>query len=265
MLNVTKTRLKLALNPVFLLASLMLLNHGWLNAAADKVGISEEAFRREQLITAQNNLDRAFREAVKIGDEIAVAKALEAGANVDTTDVADREYARFTALINAAQNGRKELVTQLIAAGADVNAEDFIRWTALMYAARNGHTEIVAQLITAGADVNARDGSLGSALMTAAGNGHAKVVAQLIAAGADAYARDHWGRTALMYAAKNGHAAVVAQLIAAGAGVIFVDAASHRTLAINMVDKTGATALMHATNNDHAAVAKLLEAAGAMI
>lgn len=86
-----------------------------------------------------------------------------------------------------------EVVAQLLAAGADVNARSNIGNTVLIWVAQNGRTATVAQLLAAGADVNARDNSGRTALILAANYGHTAIVAQLLAAGAEipAYLQTH--------------------------------------------------------------------------
>ena len=86
------------------------------------------------------------------------------------------------ALIRACGRGDEDLVAQLLAAGADVNATGDDGYTALYAASYNEHTEIVAQLLAAGADVNATNSGF-TALFMASQKGHTEIVAQLLAAG----------------------------------------------------------------------------------
>ena len=59
-----------------------------------------------------------------------------------------------TALLEAAEKGNSELLSQLIASGADVNTANKDGETPLSEAAYFGRTECVKLLIAAGADVN---------------------------------------------------------------------------------------------------------------
>ena len=79
---------------------------------------------------------------------------------------------------------------------ADANGE-----TALMRASRDGNSEVVGQLLAKGADVQAREKKHGlTALIYATHEGHSEVVGQLLAKGADVQAQDKNGKTALMLA-----------------------------------------------------------------
>jgi ankyrin len=115
-----------------------------------------------------------------------------------------------------------------------------------MVAARAGKAEVVGQLIAKGANVNARGARGQTALMWAVAQQHAGVVKVLLAHGADVHARSavwnqimavpphglpeynraipHGGDTALMFAARVGDLASAALLVGAGANVNDADA-----------------------------------------
>jgi len=137
-------------------------------------------------------------EAVKAGDTARASQLLAAGADVNARDA----YGA-TALINAAYSGNAEMVEALLAAGAEVDAKDELGWTALMKACHNadldrGFPDIVKRLIAAGADANVKITYGIRPLMLAAGYGEAGVCEALIAGGADVLARNDGGLTALM-------------------------------------------------------------------
>jgi ankyrin repeat protein len=137
-------------------------------------------------------------EAVKAGDAARASQLLAAGADVNARDA----YGA-TALINAAYSGNAEMVEALLAAGAEVDAKDELGWTALMKACFNadldrGFPDIVKRLIAAGADPNVKITYGIRPLMLAAGYGEAGVCEALIAGGADVLARNDGGLTALM-------------------------------------------------------------------
>ena len=96
---------------------------------------------------------------------------------------------------------RKEIVEQLIAKSADVNAKDKAGSTPLHQAANDGHKEIVELLIANGADVNAKDFDGFAPLHYAAWfGGNTETVVLLIAAGADVNVKNKGGVTPLSLA-----------------------------------------------------------------
>jgi ankyrin repeat protein len=110
----------------------------------------------------------------------------------------------------------------------EVAAFNADREARLISAAWSGDCALASELIKAGADVNARDPGTGlTALMIAAGRADETMVPILIAAGADVFAADaRAGATALHKACQGGSLAVARALIEAGA---FVDAVAPTT------------------------------------
>lgn len=137
-------------------------------------------------------------DAVNAGDVARASQLLANGADVNACDA----YGA-TALMNAAHGGNLEMVETLLAAGAEVDAKDELGWTALMKACFNadlnrGFPEIVTRLIAAGADPNVKITYGIRPLMLAAGYGEAGVCQALLAGGADVLARNDGDLTALM-------------------------------------------------------------------
>ncbi len=117
-------------------------------------------------------------DAAKVG-EARLAAVLNTGLSIDTADN-DGE----TALMEAADEARPEVVRLLIKHGANVNLADEDGDTALMMAADEGRTEVVRILIEAGADLNARNKEGQTALMMAEEEHHAETARVLTDAGA---------------------------------------------------------------------------------
>jgi ankyrin repeat protein len=106
-----------------------------------------------------------------------------------------------TALQRATEFGRVEIVTLLIARGAQPNISGKDNQTPLFQAAYNGFVPIVDSLLKAGANPNVTESRFGDTpLILAAWKGHMEVVERLVLAGADVNARAQDGRTALQLA-----------------------------------------------------------------
>lgn len=112
-----------------------------------------------------------------------------------------------------------------LAAGADPNdhRQGPCRIPALVWAAQQGYREMVEILLAAGADPDARAPGSDAALHQAARRGDLAMVELLLRRGADPRARGEEESTALHWAVERGHLAVVEALLAAGADPSAVD------------------------------------------
>lgn len=154
-------------------------------------------------------MSQALFTAIADRDTDRVSQLLAAGADVDA-----RDEDGATPLMHAAHAGDLALVRLLLAAGADVHATDRNAWTALAKAMHNadldrGFPDVAQALLAAGADVEARIGYGVRPLMLAAAYGEAAVVQVMLDAGADVLARNDGGLTALMMVKEKFHVDVI--------------------------------------------------------
>lgn len=142
--------------------------------------------------------------AAAIGIASTVEKLIEMGANVDARDVEGRTALMHAAKEDFAFSEYTAVYRSLLRAGADVDAADKTGATAVAWVARDGKPELVTQLIEAGANVNTKDSQGKTPLMEAmhqsfAESQYEEVTECLVDAGADANTRDHTGKTALIH------------------------------------------------------------------
>jgi ankyrin repeat protein len=151
--------------------------------------------------------------------KVDMVKALvEAGASVNKVDTQG-----VPPIFHLSRNGQADIVSLLIAHGADVNiASKKIGETPLTGACSSGSLPTIQALLKAGANVNHQEYDTGlSPLMIAAGKGHEDIVRLLLQYGADVMLRrtDGLKTTAKEAALKNGHTAVAKIIENWGKGV----------------------------------------------
>ncbi len=157
-----------------------------------------------------------------------------------------------TALIAAAGKGRANMVSYLIANGADVNAKSNFD-NAISAACMNGNYSTVQILIKNHVDVNYQASPYGTPLMLASKNGNAKIVSLLVKNGADVNTKiAPTGTTALMLASREGNIEAAKILIEKGAKV-------------DAKNVNGFTALSYSIKNQKYTTAELLINSGANI
>lgn len=156
-------------------------------------------------------------------------------------------HAYNTAILEAARTNQVDILRNLLAAGADVNATDADKHTPLYNAVDNGHAKCVKVLLASpNIDLGQRKGSW-CYLHLAAINGNSECMRILLTCPELLVNhRNRGGATALMCAASNNQAECVKLLLA----VPNVD--------INAVCKDGYTALMYAATGGHDNCVRLL-------
>ncbi|XP_063219740.1 ankyrin repeat domain-containing protein 50 [Bacillus rossius redtenbacheri] len=132
----------------------------------------------------------------------------------------------------AARHGYEDVVSVLLAAGAQADHADCDGWTALRAAAWGGHTQVVEALLEHGAAVDCADSDQRTALRAAAWGGHEEIVLALLQHGADVNRTDDEGRTALIAAAYMGHSEIVEHLLDFGAEINHADADGRTALSV---------------------------------
>jgi ankyrin repeat protein len=154
---------------------------------------------------------RTLAEATREGDLEEARRILRSGPNLNILD----EY-RIPPLFHAIEGGSVDIVSDLLAAGADPKFTAPGGDTALMMAAWSNKLTIAKALLDHGALVNAANSSGETALISASQTcPDGKMVQLLLSAGADPNAKGNDGGTALRAAA--GNPLVIEKLLAAGA------------------------------------------------
>jgi len=121
----------------------------------------------------------------------------------------------FTALICAAFKGSVEVAQLLLERGANMELADKDGWTALMWAAIKGHSEVVRLLLQRGANIAVRGKEGGTALSMAKTEEVRKLLEAAIEAQKTAVAEKR-ARATAKRAAKKAERALAAQLPIAG-------------------------------------------------
>ncbi|MDD6173668.1 MAG: ankyrin repeat domain-containing protein [Elusimicrobia bacterium] len=157
----------------------------------------------------------------------------------------------ITPLMEAAKNGRLDIVNILLEYGANPNLEDKNGKTALNYAAENKHHSIVLKLLdTQVIKINDKETALAASITSAAGAKDLVTVKRLMARGADINSKNNFGYTPLMAAVDTGDFKFVKDILTLNPG-------------LEVKDNTGRTALMHAVQNGDNSIVKLLLTEGA--
>jgi hypothetical protein len=120
-------------------------------------------------------------DAAKVGDTLTMAKALAAGAAIDSLDTRRSENGR-RALNWAALNDKADAIRFLVARGAAVNIANLTGFTPLHHAAESGSVNAAKALLDAGADPTWPNNMGETPLDVAVRTSHLEVAAVLRAA-----------------------------------------------------------------------------------
>jgi ankyrin repeat protein len=182
------------------LCALALLFGGGLEAARAEKAVVELVDRPAPLVAAVR--DRNIVQARALLETSRRAQVNEASA--DGT----------TALHWAVYHNEVELVEQLIAAGAEVQAKNDYGATPMSEAAVVGNVQVLHKLLAAGADVESPNADGQTALMILARTSNVEAAKLLLKRGAKVDVRERWrGQTALMWAAAEAQPAMVKLLL----------------------------------------------------
>ncbi|MEP6854153.1 MAG: ankyrin repeat domain-containing protein [Pedococcus sp.] len=193
-------------------------------------------------LTAPN---AALLRAAEDGDADAAARALRAGAELETRDPRGR-----TPLLTAAARDHVDVARLLVALGADPDALDDQHDTAWLVTGVTGGVPMLEALLPAKPDLTILNRYGGTSLIPASERGHVDYVRRVLGTEIDVDHVNRLGWTALLEAVVLGdggpsHQEVVRLLLAAGADR-------------SIPDKDGMTAFEHAEARRHAAIARLL-------
>lgn len=196
-------------------------------------------------INADCDDDRYLNFASGSGDLAGVRELILKGANVNM-----EHGIGGTALLNAAEFDRTDIVKILLAAGSNTETRTELGTTPLMRAASKGNDQTIYVLLEGNADLTAKDVDGMTALAIAARHGHLATVKALLDKGDDPNTQDKNGTTVLMHAVVSRNIQILAALLTAGANV-------------QAKSSLGSTALSDALNTGQTSIVQILKEAGA--
>ncbi|MFT4327410.1 MAG: ankyrin repeat domain-containing protein [Wolbachia pipientis] len=147
----------------------------------------------------QRELDELLMNSSKGENIQQITELIEAGANINAVTTVQKE----TPLHIAVRYGHKEVAELLLNKGANVNAVERRKWTPLHTAVKSGKVEVAELLLDRGANVNAVDNLDMTPLHFALKYNREELVRLLLDRGANVNAVDKKGRTPLSIVASD--------------------------------------------------------------
>ncbi|TGO08593.1 hypothetical protein BTUL_0201g00070 [Botrytis tulipae] len=190
---------------------------GMESEVTEKEGGNEHNDETESLRKPSSETNERLLEAAQDGDGDGARKALDEGAEIETTN-----WIGETALHLACRFDHKNIVALLLAVGANIEARDNDRWTPLISAmSREASTDILELLFNQGKqpDIDARSGTGWTTLMYACGSKDSAVVNFLLSKSPRINVSNDHNLTALTVATYFSTAEIVSALLDAHADV----------------------------------------------
>uniref|UniRef100_A0A8C3ML47 Uncharacterized protein n=1 Tax=Geospiza parvula TaxID=87175 RepID=A0A8C3ML47_GEOPR len=181
------------------------------------LGVVKGQYVATQRIYTESNHDTALTLACAGGHEELVSVLIARGANIE-----HRDKKGFTPLILAATAGHVGVVEILLDKGGDIEAQsERTKDTPLSLACSGGRQEVVDLLLARGANKEHRNVSDYTPLSLAASGGYVNIIKILLNAGAEINSRtgSKLGISPLMLAAMNGHVPAVKLLLDMGSDI----------------------------------------------
>jgi beta-lactamase regulating signal transducer with metallopeptidase domain/ankyrin repeat protein len=232
-----------------------------LRVLADATGgiPSEQRDARNGGDRVRSALDVALYEAAEEGDIEGISELLGAGADVDAVIRGDG-----SPLIAAARRGNVAVVRFLLDRGANPDLPVAGDGSPLIMAASRGHLPVVQLLLDRGADPNVGIEGDGNPIIMAARFGHIPIVELLLQRGASIDLVVDGDENALISASGAGHLAMVKLLVSRGANVnarVYAERSFNRST--GQVEGEWRTPLSMARRGGHDAVVAYLVSLGA--
>jgi len=195
----------------------LLDNDPWWNAVDHGNAVQLKAMISPETLAKRTSKysQTALMIAAADGFEQMASDLIKAGAEIDAVDVN-----KDTALHYAAQFKNPRLIELLLQAGANPNLKDKFGETPLIKCSYNGNRLGVISLLTHKADPSVAQPRWGTPLHFAAGHGDLEAVKLLLSHGATVDARDRSGATPLLVSVKwYAHPWITTPLLKAGANI----------------------------------------------